>query len=73
MILERRRNAKVRDLVLVITDQWRMSMIIMVAVMGVYSLLGAVCGGVIIPDQRSREMRRPRGHDREQQCTHNND
>ncbi|MGN2438226.1 hypothetical protein [Pseudomonas syringae] len=50
---------------LVIPYQWGVGMIARQAVMGMYSLHGAVYGRLFTADQRSRDVRRPRGHDRE--------
>lgn len=73
MILDGRNNTQIGNLVLVIPHQRGMRMIVMVAVVCVCSLQGAAGGGLIIANQRSRDVSRPGGHDREKQRTHNND
>ena len=51
VILDHRYNTQIGNLVLVISHQWGMRMIIMVAVVGVCSIQGAARGGLIITNQ----------------------
>lgn len=51
MILDHSYNTQIGNLVLVISHQWGMRMIIMVAVVGVCSIQGAARGGLIITNQ----------------------
>ncbi len=73
VILDGRYHTQIGNFVLVISYQRGMRMIVMVAVAGVCRLQRASRGGLIIANQRSRDVSRPGGHDREKQRTHNND